>query len=84
MKRVVGILTVIALALVLTSGCNPLGKVGEKAIIENRKNVEYMQKNLDRYIDADARLQPADKEDRKKATQGAVDLARKMEAQFKK
>lgn len=75
-------LILIALVVLLLPACNPLSKLGEKAVKQNRTNVEYLGKQLTKYLNKDAAADRDVIEDKKLAIERSVSLAQKMEKQF--
>lgn len=78
MKRLI----LIALVVLLLPACNPLSKLGEKAVKQNRTNVEYLGKQLTKYLDNDEHADQDVVKDKKLAIEKSVSLAKKMEKQF--
>lgn len=72
----------VVLAIVCTAGCNPLSRLGEASVKQNRQNVEYLGKQLNRYLDEDTKADKDVVKAKKLAIQKASDLAKEMEEQF--
>ena len=81
MKR--KILILIISAGLLLPACNPLSKLGERAVKQNRVNVEYLGKQLNRYLDKDTAADKDVVKDKKLAIESAISLAKKLETQVK-
>lgn len=72
----------ITLAILFTTGCNPLSRLGEAAVKQNHENVEYLGEQLNQYLDEDTEADKDVVKAKKLAIRKAADLARQMEDQF--
>ena len=86
--RKITCISLIALMCLVFMGCaSPFAKVGEKAVTENRKNVEYLSEKLTGYYQKDLDkkiLNQDDFNDRMVPVNEAKRLAKKIEESVKK
>lgn len=72
----------ILVTFLLLMGCNPIAAVGKNAVKENKKNVDWLAKELTGYYDKDKKLKKDTKEDLLLGVTGAQSLATKMLEKF--
>jgi len=77
------ILIPLVLVALLLPACNPLSKLGQDAVKQNRENVAWMSTELTRYLDKDEKEDKDTLDDVRLGIKKAMSLALKIEKQVK-